>query len=330
MKGWAPDWVDCIDPPERQASFDVAEHLGIEWHLLDYSKVFFDKVFDPMLSGYFAGVTPNPDTLCNRAIKFGLFAEYALGQGAEFVASGHYVRKYDGELYVAKDKRKDQSYFLYDISRRIIQRALFPIGGYLKNTDVRRLAEKFGLPEYVRSKRSTVDICFLLKKRASDGRSTGERITMQELLEREGERRGVRFCPGPVVDRQGKEIGKHNGVMLYAATIGQRKRLGISAGKQVFVVAKDISRNTLVVDYIPPLADEFLVTNINWVARGNPHRSSECSIKVRTPQEPQKCFVAHVFLGLLRVRPVRPQTVAPGQACVFYQGEELLGGGTII
>ena len=338
MKGWAPDWVDCADPPERQASFDIAKKFGIPWRFLNYSEIFFDRVFDPMLSGYFNGVTPNPDTACNSMIKFGLFADFAFAAGAEFIASGHYVRKTDDplRLLVARDPKKDQSYFLYDVKSEVLRHSLFPIGGFIKKDETIAMARRFGLPDAVLNKRPTVDICFLLKKRAADGSTVGERITMRELLEQEGERRGVTFAEGPITDERGVVLGKHDGVMLYSVTIGQKigynaaTKIGIQgSGDRYYVAAKNVRENTIVVGSSHPRSSEVIVRDLNWIS-GRPAFPFSGHARIRTPQEMQVCRAEEGANGTIRVFFTEKQhSVAPGQALVLYDGETVLGGGII-
>lgn len=338
MKGWAPDWVDCIDPPERQASFDIAQRFGIPWRFLNYSQIFFDRVFDPMLSGYFNGVTPNPDTACNSMIKFGLFADTAFADGADYIASGHYVRKLDDplRLLIARDSNKDQSYFLYDVRAEVLRRSLFPIGGFIKKDETVKMAREFGLPESVLTKRPTVDICFLLKKRAADGSPVGERITMRELLEREGEKRGVVFAGGPITDESGAVLGRHDGVMLYSVTIGQKigydpaTKIGIQgSGARYYVVGKSIRDNTIVVGSSQKKLSEVLVTDLNWIS-GAPSFPFSGQARIRTPQEMQACRAVEGDAGTIRVAFTDLQhSVASGQALVLYDGDVVLGGGII-
>jgi len=245
IKGWAPTGLKCLEPPEMRDAAEIARVVGIEFFpILNWSEHFYNAVFDPMLSGYLSGITPNPDTLCNREIKFGLFAKFAFGRGADYIASGHYVRKNDNplQLLVARDERKDQSYFLYDLKTDILERSLFPIGNYVKSEEVIPMARSFGLPQRVIEKRPTRDICFLLK--SEEDATDGGRIGMEKLLRLEGEKRGIKFSSGPVIhEKTGKVVGEHNGVSLFAVTIGQRHGLGLAGGKLLYVSRKDILKN---------------------------------------------------------------------------------------
>lgn len=331
IKGWAPAGLKCLEPPEMRDAAEIARAVGIEFFpILNWSEHFYNAVFDPMLSGYLSGITPNPDTLCNREIKFGLFAKFAFGRGADFIASGHYVRKNNNplRLLTARDYKKDQSYFLYDLKPEVLERSLFPIGNYVKSEEVIPMAKSFGLPHRVIEKRPTRDICFLLKSAEDD--TDGGRIGMEELLRLEGERRGVKFSPGPVInEKTGKVVGEHNGVSLYAVTIGQRHGLGVAGGEPLYVSSKDVSANTLYVNSKQPNSFEIIVRNLNWIS-GEPDFTRKLSAKIRTPQKAQSCFVEKTGEDEIRVKFDTPQnSVAPGQACVLYDGEVVLGGGII-
>lgn len=334
LKGWGPDWTDCVDPPERRASFEVADKFGIPWRQLNYSKLFFDLVFDPMFSDYFSGITPNPDTGCNTKIKFGVFPRHAFETGATKVGSGHYVRLQERPFRVlmAKDKKKDQSYFLSGVPKEILKKCEFPMGDYIKETDTIRLAYELGIPEHIINKDSTEGICFMQKK-VVDGIPYGQDITMRELLLNEGERRGIKFRPGPIVDASGRVVGEHDGVMIFAATIGQRDGLGISGSKsRMYVVKRDIANNTLVVDSEQPQSRELIVRNLNWLLDEDLSFPIRCHGKIRSTQKnPAECSVHKTGEDEIRVEFKEPQTaVAPGQACVLYDGEIMLGGGVIV
>lgn len=332
IKGWAPEGLKCLEPPEMQDAQEIARIIGIEFFpILNWSEHFYNSVFDPMLSGYLSGITPNPDTLCNKEIKFGLFAKFAFGKGADYIASGHYIRKKENplRLLIARDSKKDQSYFLYDLKPDVLNRSIFPIGNYLKSEEVIPWAKKFGLPARVIEKPATKDICFLLKK--AEDSADGGRIGMEELLRLEGEKRGVKFGPGPIIhEKSGKIIGEHNGASLYAVTIGQRHGLGVAGGEPFYVSRKDILANTLYVNSKQPNASEIVVRNLNWIS-GEPDFAKKLSAKIRTPQPTQSCLVEKTGEDEIRVKFDIPQnSVAPGQACVLYDGEVVLGGGVIV
>ncbi|OHA05797.1 MAG: tRNA 2-thiouridine(34) synthase MnmA [Candidatus Sungbacteria bacterium RIFCSPLOWO2_01_FULL_47_32] len=334
IKGWAPEGLECLEPAEKEMAAEVARCLGVDFVPINtWSEHFYDAVFSPMLNGYLGGITPNPDTLCNREIKFRLFADFAFSHGADFIASGHYIRKAERptRLLVARDPEKDQSYFLYDIGYGVLERSLFPMGEYVKKNDTIRMAREFGFPERILTKRPTVDICFLLKKKSEEGDDPA-RITMEELLLREGGKRGIVFTPGPIIHvRTGKVVGEHNGVMLYAATIGQRKGIGVHGGKTpMYVAGKDIPTNRLFVSDEQSKSSEVIIHNLNWISGGTPKLPARLSAKIRTPQKLQACLVEETGRDELRVRFDLPQnSVAPGQACVLYDGEVVLGGGII-
>lgn len=228
----------CPASADRQDAMRVAAHLRIPFREIDLSKEYYDKVFSYTLAEFAKGHTPNPDTLCNREIKFGLFFEYAMAQGADKVATGHYAQLQKTargvEMYTSVDQEKDQSYFLWMIKRQQFQRILFPVGDKNKST-VRKLAAKFSLPNAHR--KDSQGLCFL-----------GD-ISMDDMLMRE-----LHPARGAVIDEQGDIVGDHAGVQLY--TLGQRHGFTITGSvqkekKPQFVVAKDIEKNTITVSYDP-------------------------------------------------------------------------------
>lgn len=331
LKGWGPDELECTDPVDRLDAYRVADSLGLPLNPFYWSDLFWGLVFAPFFDGYFSGITPNPDTLCNSAVKFGVFVDFAFTKlKVDFVASGHYARLYktqndDLKLLRAIDQEKDQSYFLYSIRRNLLRQLLFPMGEFIKKTDVPKLIQEYELPKFLLTKRSTRNICFLV--RGPDGRA----ITIKELLDIEGRKRGVEFRPGPIVDEKGKIVGEHDGVSLFAATIGQRKGIGI-VGKNhpYYVVGKNISTNTLRVASRRAESRSILLHNLNWLVEDVKNAPLRCEAKIRTPQTARNCAIERIGDDELTVTFDQTQeSVAPGQACVLYSGEIVLGGGVI-
>lgn len=335
LKGWGPEEIECSDPQDRHDAYRVADALGLPLAVLYWSDVFFDRVFTLFFDRYFSGMTPNPDTLCNSAIKFGVFANRALSKlKMSFVASGHYARIRRVEtnsmgaapsyqLLKAIDGEKDQSYFLYGLGRNLLGNIRFPMGEYIKKTDVPTLLEKYRLPTFLLHKRSTRNICFLVRGPG------GKTIGMNELLEIEGGKRGIAFHPGPIVNANGVVIGEHDGVSLYAVTIGQRKGLGTMRGSRpYYVTGKDIRANTIFVDVVQPTVRQIFLSDINWLV-DIPDLPFSCHAKIRTPQRARPCRVERQSKKIVVTFDDPQDSIAAGQACVLYDGDLVLGGGVI-
>ena len=341
FKLWSPEGEvasECTERHEIQDAKDVADHFGVDFYPLYWEKFVYDSVFSPAFDGYFSGITPNPDLDCNEKVKFGVFADFALNQlGAPFVATGHHVRRRDNpfRLLVGKDSRKDQSYFLATTKRKILEHSRFPVGEYLKDKEVRGMASDFGLPDKILKKRSSRDWCFIAKNQ-KDEEDNPSKISLEQLLMREGKMRGKEFCPGPIIDGEGRVVGQHNGVMLYAYTLGQKvgykDGFGVAGGfGRRYLVGRNIKENTLYVGSYQPQSSEITVRNLNWLTETELSFPLRCSAKIRTPQEMQPCFVEKTGEDEIRVKFDTPQnSVAPGQACVLYDGEVVLGGGIIV
>jgi tRNA-specific 2-thiouridylase len=311
--------IDCKQPTrcsleDTEDAHAVATSLGMPFHVLDYRQAFDEKVIAPFVDEYARGRTPNPCLLCNRHLKFGLLLEAAGQLGCDFIATGHYAqveRDADGICHVrcGLDPKKDQGYVLYALQQDQLQRLLLPLGG-LDKREVRALAEEAGLP--VASKRESQDICFV-----PDGDYAG-------FLAHEG----VVDRPGDFVDGAGRVLGRHRGIAHY--TIGQRKGLGLAVGHPVYVTAIDAQANTIAVGPREALAvDSFTVDDVRFTAPVAPCEPFEADVRthyhapripVRVHPEGTRATVE--ALGALGA-------VAPGQAAVFYRGDEVLGGGTI-
>jgi tRNA-specific 2-thiouridylase len=323
MKNW--DDFDPSGPCPAEAdardALAACERIGIELDAVSFAERYRERVFAHFLSEYRAGRTPNPDVLCNSEIKFRAFLDHALGQGAEWIATGHYagVVLRDGRyrLLRGRDADKDQSYFLHGLSQEQLAKARFPLHGLTK-PEVRRLAREAGLANH--AKKDSTGICFIGERRF---RAFLERY----LPARPGEIRGV----------DGRLLGEHRGVAFH--TLGQRKGLGIGgraegSGEPWYVVAKELASNTLVVAQgeHPLLYSDALVTGpVHWIAEGPADgRPFACVAKTRHRQADQACALEPLGAGRFRVRFERPQrAVTPGQSVVFYRGEECLGGGVI-
>jgi tRNA-specific 2-thiouridylase len=234
IRTWQPDFIECTWRDERRDAIRVAAHLGIPFRELDLEKEYKEHVADYMIDEYRRGRTPNPDVMCNREIKFGGFKKWALAEGADFVATGHYAevrqnKQGDYELVVSKDSEKDQTYFLWKLNQEDLKHILFPVG-HLKKEDVRKLATKFGLP--TAAKKDSQGICML------------GAIDMKDFL-----RQYIDVTEGVVNNEGGKQIGVHPGSIFF--TLGERHGFTItdkeSIGKVFYVIAKDVTQNSITV-----------------------------------------------------------------------------------
>jgi tRNA-uridine 2-sulfurtransferase len=323
MKNWEADDLeeDCPIAQDYKDVQAVAQVLGIEVSLVNFSREYQDRVFAYFLQEYQAGRTPNPDVLCNAEIKFKAFLDHALTLGADHIATGHYARL-DGafpqrQLLKGLDPNKDQSYFLYRLNQRQIERALFPIG-HLPKPRVRDLARQAGLP--VAEKKDSTGICFI-----------GER-PFREFLQRY-----MPIQPGEMLTPDGRVVGRHQGLMYY--TLGQRQGLGIGGVKGAeegvpwFVAGKDLEKNQLVVvqghDHPLLLTPTLEAAGLNWVS-APPRAGGRYTAKTRYRQQDAACMVAVIEDNRLVLRFNEPQwAVTPGQSVVVYEGENCLGGGVI-
>jgi tRNA-specific 2-thiouridylase len=322
MTNWEDDDGYCTAAADLQDARRVCEQLSIPLHHVNFARQYRDRVFEYFLDEYRAGRTPNPDVLCNREIKFGVFREHARRLGGELLATGHYARtaSIDGSAALLKgiDPGKDQSYFLHAVAADALGETVFPLGDLLK-ADVRRIAKEHGLA--VHGKKDSTGICFI-----------GER-PFREFL-------GTYLPaqPGPIHTADGIPVGKHSGLMYY--TLGQRQGLGIGGRRDAddepwYVVAKDLDNNVLIVDQgdSPLLLSPGLVaTRASWIgaAPGGLGAGLSCTARIRYRQADQACTITGSPEGELQVAFAQPQrAVAPGQFVVFYTGERCLGGAVI-
>ncbi len=318
MKNWAEDDTEsrCSAEEDLKAARAVCARLGIELKTVNFSAEYWDRVFHYFLEEHKRGRTPNPDVLCNKEIKFKAFLEHALGLGADLIATGHYARAEHREgrqhLLKARDTQKDQTYFLYTLGQAQLKHALFPVG-HLAKPEVRELARRAGLPNHDR--KDSTGICFI-----------GERDFKSFLA------RYLPAQPGDIRALTGERLGRHDGLMYY--TLGQRHGLGLGgAGEAWYVARKDVASNTLYVvqgEHHPALFSSGLAADdLHWVAGSPPALPLRCMAKTRYRQPDQDCVLVATADGVA-VSFDRPQrAITPGQAVVFYDGDECLGGGTI-
>jgi len=294
----------------------VAKILGIPFYVLNFEKEFKKKVIDYFLREYKKGKTPNPCVVCNKEIKFGLLMKQAKKMKADFLATGHYVKKSAKKtkliykLLRAKDKSKDQSYFLWKLNQGQLKHTLFPLGNYTKE-EVKSLVKKFKLP--VLNIPESQEICFI-------------KDTCHDFLNRY-----LKLNLGKIVDAKGKIIGKHNGLWFY--TVGQRKGIKLPGGP-FYVVDKNLKKNLLIVSKNKKDLErkELIAENVNWISGKEPNLPLNIKAKIRYRhelasaiicREKQKTKYKILFKKFQRA-------ITPGQSVVFYKGQELLGGGIII
>ena len=294
----------------------VARQLGIPHHLLRLEEQFSRLVIDNFIEQYRLGQTPNPCIVCNRTVKFGLLLEEAARLGADSLATGHYARisaDADGlqHLRVAANRAKDQSYFLYSLTQQQLARIRFPLGEFTSKEQVRALAAELGLA--VAAKGDSQEVCFIPND------------DYVAYLEQQGLQRSA----GQIVHLDGKVLGRHGGCHRY--TIGQRKGLGIGWSEPLYVLAIDTSRNLVVVGEQQHLLKTGLTAcGVSWVVPP-PAASFETSCKIRYRHQPVPCRVELLAEEHCRVLFHEPQkSVTPGQYVVFYQDDQVLGGGRIV
>jgi len=306
----------CCAPDAVDLAQKVAAQLGIPFSTLDEQQPFYEKVVQPFIQGYAQGITPNPCLYCNRYIRFGLLLDLVLEQGADYLATGHYVRlRRDDQgrqqMLTAVDEHKDQTYVLSVLTQEQLAHTLFPLGGYRK-PEVRLLAHKYNLP--VAERVDSQDLCFL---------GGGD---YRDFL-----RRHVPHMqnPGPIMTMDGRVIGHHNGLAFY--TIGQRKDLNITATHPYYVLDKDIMRNVLIVGQHNELGKRQLTAcQVNWIAGEAPVGAQQAQVKIRYNAPKIWGTVTPLDGGRVHVQFENPlRDITPGQAAVFYGCEVCLGSGII-
>lgn len=312
-----PNCSDAQDM-EIEAARAAARTLGVAHTVLDLRELFQTEVIDRFVSEYVRGRTPNPCLYCNRAIKFGAMLDWALAQGADALATGHYANvSFDNasgrwRLLRAADPRKDQSYFLYQLTQHQLSHLLLPAGQYEK-TALRALAAEAGLANAQRA--DSQDICFI-----PEGDYTA-------FLRRHG---GVELIPGDFVDRDGRVLGRHRGLPCY--TTGQRKGLGVSAEAPLYVLEKNAAGNTVTLGPDSALYTRDLTAEeMNWISIPSLNGPMAVTAKTRHSQREAAAVAEPLPDGHVLVTFQEPQrAVTPGQAVVFYSGESVVGGGTIV
>lgn len=319
MKNWddTDEFGVCTATEDYEDVIQVCNQIGIPYYAVNFEQQYWDKVFTYFLDEYKAGRTPNPDVMCNKEIKFKAFLEHALKLGADFLATGHYAQVVETEHGVAmlrgKDQNKDQTYFLNQLTQDQLQKVLFPIG-HLDKKEVRQVAERANLA--TAKKKDSTGICFI-----------GERNFKQFLSEY------LPAQPGLMKTMDGETVGNHDGLMYY--TIGQRHGLGIGgAGEPWFVLGKELENNVLLVGqgfhHEALYSDSLTAINVSFATKRELPETFHCTAKFRYRQPDTQVTVKQLPNNEALVtfsEPVR--AITPGQAVVFYDGDECLGGGTI-
>ena len=307
----------CCTAEDQADAADAAFRLGMPFEVLDYQGLFRELVMEDFVRSYEAGRTPNPCIQCNRHMKFDFLLDYALDQGFDYLASGHYARNEWNEetgrweLKKALDESKDQTYVLYMLTQRQLSRLRFPLGEYRK-TEIRRIAAELGL--VTAAKPDSQDICFV-----PDGDYTAflERYT------------GKQYPDGDFLDLTGKKLGRHRGAVRY--TVGQRRGLELPMGSRVYVVSKDMESNTVTVGPESALySGSLIAAGMNWISIPELTEPLRVTARTRYRQAEQAANAYPMSGGRLRLVFDEPQrAVTPGQAVVLYDGERVVGGGTI-
>jgi tRNA-specific 2-thiouridylase len=313
MKNWSKDLpgFPCPWKDDYQDAKRVAVKLGIPFIMVDFEQEYFDRVVQYMLEGFKAGITPNPDIMCNQEIKFKLFHEVALSQGADYIATGHYANTQRGRLLKAKDQNKDQTYFLYRVKS----------DGNMTKPEVREAAQRRGL--ITAQKKESMGICFVGK--------VGIKEFLSTYLKNDQQARSM-MKPGEIIDQNGSVIGEHEGSLFY--TIGQRHGLDVGGGLPYYVTHKNVSANQVFVtnnlEDKSLWSDTITLSSTHWIT-DEPDFDFETSYQIRTRHRAQllNCRVTKEQ-GNVVVQLSEPlRALTPGQSAVLYRDNECIGGGII-
>ncbi len=310
IRTWQPDFIECTWKEERRDAMRVCAKLGVPFITIDAEQEYKELVGEYFINEYRMGRTPNPDVMCNREIKFGVFLRYALAHGADYVATGHYARTKDAKLLAGIDKSKDQSYFLWTLTPDQLSHTLFPIG-HLEKTEVRKLAEKYDLPTAM--KKDSQGVCFMGP------------IDMKEFLAHYIEKKR-----GEVLDIDGNVIGYHDGALFF--TLGERHGFTITSkgtdDSRLYVVDRDLEKNTLTVSTNDIKSEKsnkrIILESINWIVP--PLEGKKYGARIRYQQVLQDCFVE----GHTVTFDIPQDTATSGQSIVVYDGDVCLGGAIIV
>lgn len=313
IKVWHPDFLDCNWKAEMRDAMRVCAKLDIPFKKLDLEEEYKENVIDYMIEEYSKGRTPNPDVMCNKYVKFGSFFDFAIADGADFVATGHYaqIKKtgYKHSLVQAIDNTKDQTYFLWTLTSEHLSKTLFPIGG-MEKSQVRKVAEKFNL--FTSEKKDSQGLCFI------------GHVDIKEFL-----KRYIETKPGDVLNTEGKIVGTHEGAILY--TIGQRHGFNLNqksnSEKPLYIISKDTDSNTITVSEKEKTKDESLKYKIESLNIINKDLDLSSGIEAQIRYHGKK-FAVKIEEDYVLFKTV-PDYIASGQSVVFYKGNECLGGAII-
>lgn len=332
MKNWTKDLpgMPCPWKDDYQDAKRVAVQLGIDFKVYDFQKQYHQKVVDYMIEEYKAGRTPNPDIMCNQEVKFKLFLDTALADGADMIATGHYARilRTEGQraegrglsqLHVAANPDKDQTYFLYRVTEQALAKSLFPIGDFKTKAEVRAVAKKLGLA--TAGKKDSQGICFVGK------------VGIRDFLEQY-----VTAKPGAIINQAGQQIGQHDGAIFY--TIGQRHGLDVGGGLPYYVTAKNMKKNEVYVttdlDDEKLWSDVLQLTDVHWINQPplqgytlqvrTRYRAPlvDCTLQLAPRDAKQPKNTLHVALS------EKIRAITPGQSAVVYDGDRVVGGGIVV
>jgi tRNA-specific 2-thiouridylase len=319
IKVYYPEFVNCNWRAEMQDAMRVCAKLDIPFLLCDAEKEYKEGVIDYMINEYRAGRTPNPDVMCNKHVKFDSFYNFAMKNGADYIATGHYAQSNaDGQMYKGADQEKDQSYFLWTLTPEILSKTLFPVG-WMQKTEVRKIAKKAGL--LTAQKKDSQGLCFI------------GHVDMKDFL-----RNYIETKPGDALDEEGEVIGQHDGSILY--TIGERHGFEIFDSEKsdsenpLYIVDKNLSANTITVseNKIENSAKTVELEKINLISQ-NLKAGDGVYAKTRYRQEDQKASVIEISNddGKLKISFEKDQeSITPGQSVVLYKEKECVGGGIIV
>ncbi len=292
---------------------EIADRIGIPLTVIDLRQKFSAKVLDYFAASYFCGQTPNPCVVCNKEIKFGLFAEAMFAHGVQNIASGHYAKIVEDSSYhllMGKDRRKDQSYFLSRLDQKQLERIIFPLGD-MEKEEIYQYVESHGFNHF-RGKESQ-DVCFL------------EQESVGNFLQ---QRQKAAPCRGKIVDSSGEQRGEHSGVYNY--TVGQRKGLGIAHNRPLYVIALNPEKNEVIVGEEEELfQQEITLEGLHWIGGKPPAENQQLLVKIRSTH---KGALATLKVDKNQGKMLfteAQRAITPGQFAVFYQGEEVLGSGVI-
>jgi tRNA-specific 2-thiouridylase len=321
IKVWYPDFVNCNWRAEMQDAMRVCAKLEIPFLLCDAEKEYKEGVIDYMINEYKIGRTPNPDVMCNKYVKFDSFFNFAMEKGADFIATGHYVQGIHHEkpgMHKGIDSEKDQTYFLWNVPRSVLDKTLFPIG-HLEKKEVRKIAQKAGL--LTANKKDSQGLCFI------------GHVNMKDFL-----RNYLETNPGDVLNESGEIIGKHDGSILY--TIGERHGFEIfnkdTFEKPLYVVSKNLSENTITVseNKITNDGKEINLEKVNLI-NSKIKPGDKIAAKIRYRQEDQACEIAkieNIDSENIKIKinfDEQQEAITPGQSVVLYKNDECVAGGII-